>query len=152
MEESPDIPFHEMGLDDRVLKAVAKCGWSEPTAIQEKAIPQILSSSEDLKAFAQTGTGKTAVFSIASLQIIDNMSSEVQSLIISPTRELATQSVKVIQNLGDYMNIQAHACIGGKHVGDDIRRLQNGVQIVSGTPGRVFDMIRRRHLNTRHLK
>jgi len=143
--------FRDMDLKEDLIRGIFAYGFEKPSAIQQRAIKPII-DGYDVIAQAQSGTGKTAVFSIASLQIIDNMSSEVQSLIISPTRELATQSVKVIQNLGDYMNIQAHACIGGKHVGDDIRRLQNGVQIVSGTPGRVFDMIRRRHLNTRHLK
>jgi len=143
--------FADMNLKEDLLRGIFAYGFEKPSAIQQRAIKPII-DGYDVIAQAQSGTGKTAVFSIASLQIIDTASSEVQSLIISPTRELATQSVKVVQNLGDYMNVQSHACIGGKHVGDDIRRLQNGVQIVSGTPGRVFDMIRRRHLNTRHLK
>lgn len=76
----------------------------------------------------------------------------VQALILSPTRELAAQTEKVILAIGDYINVQAHACIGGKSVGEDIRKLEHGVQVVSGTPGRVCDMIKRRTLRTRGIK
>ena len=71
---------------------------------------------------------------------------------LSPTRELALQTEKVILALGDFMNLQAHACVGGKSINEDIRKLDHGVHIVSGTPGRVFDMIKRRNLRTRALK
>ena len=77
---------------------------------------------------------------------------DTQVLCLSPTRELAEQTQKVCLALGDYMNVQCHACIGGKSIGEDIRRLQFGVQVVSGTPGRVFDMINRRELKTQKLK
>ena len=73
----------------------------------------------------------------------------MQALVLSPTRELATQTEKNILAVGDHMNVQAHGCIGGKSIGDDIRKLENGVHVVSGTPGRVFDMIKRRSLRTR---
>ncbi|KAI7990692.1 hypothetical protein LOK49_LG12G02747 [Camellia lanceoleosa] len=76
----------------------------------------------------------------------------VQALILSPTRELATQTEKVILALGNFINIQAHACVGGKNVGEDIRKLEYGVHVVSGTPGRVCDMIKRRTLRTRAIK
>ena len=71
---------------------------------------------------------------------------------LSPTRELATQIQSVIMGLGDYMNVQCHACIGGTNVGEDIRKLDYGQHVVSGTPGRVADMIRRRNLRTRNIK
>ena len=74
------------------------------------------------------------------------------ALVLSPTRELATQIQSVVMALGDYMNVQCHACIGGTNVGEDIRKLEYGQHIVSGTPGRVADMIRRRFLRTRHIK
>ena len=76
----------------------------------------------------------------------------VQALILSPTRELASQTERVLLAIGDYLNIQVHACIGGKSIGEDIRRLENGVHVVSGTPGRVCDMIKRRTLRTRAIK
>ena len=103
-------------------------------------------------AQAQSGTGKTATFSVAILQQIDTSSNDCQALILAPTRELAQQIQKVVLALGDYMNAAAHACIGGTLVRDDIRRLELGVHIVVGTPGRVYDMITRRALNTNHIK
>lgn len=106
----------------------------------------------DVIAQAQSGTGKTATFSISTLQAIDTTIKETQALILSPTRELATQIQSVVLALGDYMNVQCHACIGGTSVGEDIRKLEAGVQVVSGTPGRVYDMIRRRTLRTRNIK
>ena len=74
------------------------------------------------------------------------------ALILCPTRELAQQVQKVILALGDYMNVQAHVCIGGTNVGEDIRKLDFGQHVVVGTPGRTFDMIRRRNLRTRNIK
>ena len=76
----------------------------------------------------------------------------MQALILSPTRELAAQTEKVILAIGEYINVQAHACIGGKSIGEDIRKLEYGVHVVSGTPGRVCDMIKRRTLRTRAIK
>jgi ATP-dependent RNA helicase len=86
------------------------------------------------------------------LQSIDTTVRETQALVLSPTRELAQQIQSVILALGDYMNVQCHACIGGTSIGEDIRKLDYGVHVVSGTPGRVFDMIKRRHLRTRNIK
>ena len=86
------------------------------------------------------------------LQSINARSKETQALVLSPTRELAVQSRNVMMAFGDYMNVSAHACIGGKSLGEDIRALQAGCQVISGTPGRVHDMINRRHLNTKKLK
>lgn len=73
-------------------------------------------------------------------------------MILSPTRELAAQTERVMLAIGDYINIQVHACIGGKSIGEDIRKLEHGVHVVSGTPGRVCDMIKRRTLRTRAIK
>lgn len=106
----------------------------------------------DCIAQAQSGTGKTATFSISILQSINTTDRETQALVLSPTRELATQIQSVILALGDYMSVQCHACIGGTSVGEDIKKLDYGQHIVSGTPGRVADMIRRRNLRTRNIK
>lgn len=89
---------------------------------------------------------------VGVLQSINAKSKHTQALVLSPTRELAIQSRNVMMAFGDYMNITAHSCIGGKSIGDDIKALQAGVQVVSGTPGRVQDMIERNYLNTKHLK
>jgi len=143
--------FDEMGLKEDLLRGIYSYGFEKPSAVQQRAIIPIV-KGRDVIAQSQSGTGKTAVFSISSLQSIDMTTTDTQVLILSPTRELAEQSQKVILALGDYMSVQCHACIGGKSIGEDIRRLDYGVQIVSGTPGRVFDMIRRRHLQTKTLK
>jgi ATP-dependent RNA helicase len=111
-----------------------------------------ITQGRDVIAQAQSGTGKTATFSISILQSIDVTVRETQALVLSPTRELATQIQSVVLALGDYMNVQCHACIGGTSIGEDIRKLEYGQHVVSGTPGRVFDMIRRRSLRTRNIK
>lgn len=80
------------------------------------------------------------------------LSFRIQALILSPTRELAAQTEKTILAVGDFMNVQVHACIGGRSIGEDIRKLEYGVHVVSGTPGRVYDMIKRRTLRTRAIK
>ena len=126
-------------------------GFEKPSAIQQRAILPII-KGRDVLAQSQSGTGKTGVFCIGILQNIDTSLMETQALILSPTRELAEQSQKVLLSIGDYMKVQCHACIGGKSIGEDIRRLNYGVQVVSGTPGRVYDMINRRFLRTRNIK
>lgn len=98
------------------------------------------------------GTGKTATFSIAILQQIDTSIRECQALIVAPTRELATQIQKVVISLGDFLQAQCHACIGGTNVREDIRKLEMGCHVVVGTPGRVFDMINRKVLRTNSIK
>ena len=105
----------------------------------------------DVIAQASSGTGKTATFAIGLLANIRPRSKETQALILSPTRELAEQSAKVLMYIGDYMNVQCHACIGGKSVSTDIKKLDAGVHVVSGTPGRVVDMIRRSNLRTNKI-
>ena len=143
--------FEKMGLREDLLRGIYAYGFEKPSAIQRRAILPIV-SGRDVIAQSQSGTGKTAVFSISVLQSIDMRTTNLQAIVISPTRELAEQSRKVMMALGDYMNVKCHCCIGGRSVGDDIRQLESGVHVVSGTPGRVFDMIRRRHLRTKNLK
>jgi translation initiation factor 4A len=106
----------------------------------------------DVIAQAQSGTGKTATFSISVLQKIDTNVKQCQALILAPTRELAQQIQKVVVAIGDFMNIECHACIGGTSVRDDMKALQDGPQVVVGTPGRVQDMIQRRFLKTDSMK
>jgi len=106
----------------------------------------------DVIAQAQSGTGKTATFSISVLQKLDPNIKQCQALILAPTRELAQQIQKVVVAIGDFMNIECHACIGGTSVRDDMKALQEGPQIVVGTPGRVQDMIQRRFLKTDSMK
>ena len=148
---APVASFAAMGLAPDLLRGIFAYGFEKPSAIQQRAILPIV-SGRDLIAQSQSGTGKTAVFCIGLLQGLDLKSSETQALVLSPTRELAEQTQRVMLALGDYMSVRCHACIGGKSVQEDVRRLDAGVHAVSGTPGRVFDMIQRRHLRTRALR
>lgn len=125
--------------------------FEKPSAIQQRAITQII-GGRDVIAQAQSGTGKTATFSISILQRIDTTLRDTQALVLSPTRELAVQIQSVVLALGDYMNIQCHACIGGTSIGEDTRKLEHGQHVVSGTPGRVYDMIKRKCLRTKNIK
>lgn len=143
--------FEAMSLKPDLLKGIYSYGFEAPSAIQSRAIMQII-SGKDTIAQAQSGTGKTATFSIGMLQALEPKLRQTQALVLSPTRELATQINSVIMNLGSYMNIHTHACTGGKQVGDDTKKLGQGQHIVSGTPGRVLDVIKRRHLQTRSVK
>ncbi|GMH62874.1 hypothetical protein TrLO_g1076 [Triparma laevis f. longispina] len=143
--------FEEMDLKPNLLKGIYAYGFEKPSAIQQRAIRPIIRGL-DCIAQSQSGTGKTAVFSISSLQIVNEQLNETQVLIISPTRELAEQTNKVLGAIGDFMSVRCHGCIGGKSVGLDLKALDAGVQIVSGTPGRIFDMIRRQNLRTAKIK
>jgi len=143
--------FDNMKLREDLIRGIYAYGFERPSAIQQRSIMPII-KGRDVIAQAQSGTGKTATFSISALQQTDTRLRETQVLVLSPTRELATQIQKVILALGDYMNIQCHACIGGTNIGEDIQKLDHGQHIVSGTPGRVFDMIKRRNLRTRSIK
>ncbi|KAG2234557.1 hypothetical protein INT48_000460 [Thamnidium elegans] len=144
--------FDNMNLKPELLRGVYAYGFERPSAIQQRAIMPVI-KGHDVIAQAQSGTGKTATFSISVLQSIDVDLKEPQALILAPTRELALQIQKVVLALGDFMGIKSHACIGGTNVRDDIATLQSGVQVVVGTPGRVFDMIQnRRAFNTKSMK
>merc|ERR1711904_229335 len=143
--------FDELGLREDLLRGIYAYGFEKPSAVQQRAIGPIV-AGRDVIAQSQSGTGKTSLIGVSSLQTLDTKLREVQVLVLSPTRELAGQIEKTVKALGDYMSVVTHACYGGKSIGEDIRKLDNGVHIVSGTPGRVFDMIKRRNLRTRDIK
>jgi len=143
--------FDDMNLKEELLRGVFAYGFEKPSAIQQRAILPVI-KGHDVIAQAQSGTGKTATFSISILQSIDISIRKCQALVLSPTRELAQQIQKVVLALGDYMDCKCHACIGGTNVRDDMKILEAGVHVVVGTPGRVWDMINRRALNTEHIK
>lgn len=143
--------FDNMNLKDELLRGIYAYGFERPSAIQQRAIIPVI-KGHDVIAQAQSGTGKTATFSISILQKIDVSINQVQALILAPTRELAQQIQKVVIALGDFMNVECHACIGGTNVRDDMQKLQGGVHVVVGTPGRVFDMINRRAFRTDQVK
>ncbi|OAF63751.1 hypothetical protein A3Q56_05732, partial [Intoshia linei] len=109
--------FEEMGLSEQVLRGIYSYGFQLPTAIQQRAIVPIM-AGRDTIAQAQSGTGKTATFAIAALEIVDKLTRECQVLVLSPTRELAQQIQKVCLALGEYAKVQCHCCIGGTNLGD----------------------------------
>eukprot|EP00300_Choanocystis_sp_HF-7_P033065 c45355_g1_i1.p2 GENE.c45355_g1_i1~~c45355_g1_i1.p2 ORF type:complete len:411 (+),score=95.17 c45355_g1_i1:38-1234(+) len=143
--------FDDMNLREELLRGIYAYGFERPSAIQQRAITPIL-MGRDVIAQAQSGTGKTATFSISILQSLDLSLKETQALVLAPTRELASQIQKVLVALGDYMQTSCHACIGGTAVRDDIETVRQGIHVIVGTPGRVYDMIQRRALRVNHLK
>ena len=129
-----------MGLRDDLLRGIYAYGFETPSAIQQRAIKP-MSDGLDLIAQAQSGTGKTGTFTVGALQRLDVGEGRTQVLILAPTRELVGQTVDVISAMGDYMKVTTHACIGGTNRRESASILSKGVQVVVGTPGRVFDMI-----------
>jgi ATP-dependent RNA helicase DeaD len=145
--------FTELGLNDEILKALQDLGYEKPSEIQEKAVPQVINSTDDLKAFAQTGTGKTAAFSLPVLQLLDAKSKNTQAIILSPTRELAVQIGNNIKEFSKYMKgVNVLTVYGGANIDEQIRGLRKGVQIVVGTPGRTVDLIKRKQLHLDNVK
>ena len=145
--------FSELGLKEPINKALMDLGYEKPTVIQEKAIPQIISSTDDLKAFAQTGTGKTAAFSLPILELADNDNKNTQAIILSPTRELAVQIGNNIKDFAKYIpNLKVVTVYGGSNIEEQIRALKKGAQIVVGTPGRTVDLINRRALKLGNIQ
>jgi translation initiation factor 4A len=140
-----------MNLREDLLRGIYAYGFEKPSAIQQRAVLP-LTKGHDIIAQAQSGTGKTATFTIGILQQLDFSLLETQALILAPTRELAQQIQKVVIALGDYLNARCHSCIGGTRVRDDIAKLQTGVHIVVGTPGRVSDMLCRKVLRPDKIK
>ncbi|KAG9304064.1 hypothetical protein G9A89_005974 [Geosiphon pyriformis] len=143
--------FDNMNLKSELLRGIYAYGFEKPSAIQQRAILPVI-KSHDVIAQAQSGTGKTATFSISILQKLDMSINQCQALVLAPTRELAQQIQKVVIALGDFMNVECFASIGGTNVREGIKKLEAGAHVVVGTPGRVYDMINRRALKTDHIK
>ena len=139
--------FDELGLSPKVLEAVNKKGFEEPTAIQAITIPVMLKDETNIIAQAQTGTGKTAAFGLPLIQMIKADSKSVQALILVPTRELAIQVSEEINSLKGEKELRIVPIYGGQSIDQQLRRLKRGVHIVVGTPGRIID-----HLNRKTLK
>lgn len=145
--------FDDMNLNTKLVRGIYGYGFEKPSSIQQRAIVPCIKGM-DVIAQAQSGTGKTATFAISILQGIDTSIKSVQALVLAPTRELANQIIKVITALGDYMDVECYACIGGTNVRKEIQMLkENGYQVIVGTPGRVLDMIaNRRAINASTIK
>ncbi|MEM7370560.1 MAG: DEAD/DEAH box helicase [Bacteroidota bacterium] len=147
------ISFRELELKEEILTAVDDLGFFHPTPIQEKAIPHVLDTKEDLIASAQTGTGKTAAFGLPVLNQIDTESRHVQSLILCPTRELCLQISKDLKTYAKYLEkVHIVAVYGGTSIDTQIKELNRGAQIVVGTPGRTLDLIKRKKLKVGHIR
>ncbi|MES2880677.1 MAG: DEAD/DEAH box helicase, partial [Bacteroidota bacterium] len=145
--------FEELGLQEKLLKAVEDLGYKEATPIQEKAIPVLLSGTKDLIGLAQTGTGKTAAFGLPLLQLIDPKEKYPQALIICPTRELCMQIVNEMELFKKHLTgIHVLAVYGGSSISMQIRDLRRGVHIVVATPGRLIDLIERKAINLDQIK
>ncbi|MEZ5059766.1 MAG: DEAD/DEAH box helicase [Saprospiraceae bacterium] len=139
--------FKEAGFGPEILKALDDLGFETPTPIQAKAFPILLSSTQDILAFAQTGTGKTAAFGLPAVELTDVDKEFVQTLILCPTRELCLQITDDLQNYSKYIKgLSIIPVYGGSSMETQIRGLKRGAQIVVGTPGRVKDLINRKKL------
>jgi len=143
--------FDQLDLKPDLLRGIYGYGFVKPSVIQAKGVLPIL-KGKDTIAQAQSGTGKTGTFAVSILQVVDADSSRCQALVLAPTRELAQQIQRVIMCLGEYLKVNVHICTGGTNVMEERKKLQEGVQIVVGTPGRVHDMLKKGYLKAEHLK
>ncbi|MDT0646201.1 DEAD/DEAH box helicase [Zunongwangia sp. F260] len=137
------MSFKSLGLSEPLLKAISKKGYTTPSPIQEKAIPFIL-EGRDILASAQTGTGKTAGFTLPMLQILsegENLRKRpVRALVLTPTRELAAQVLEDVKDYSTFLDIKSHVIFGGVNSAPQIRALRQGVDILVATPGRLLDL------------
>lgn len=154
-QQQQDIPvydkFDDMGLSEGVLRGIYGYGLENPSVIQKKAIVP-MSKGRDVLMHAQSGTGKTAAFTTGMLERLDTSAEEIQAIILSPTRDLAKQTHRVVLALGDYINIRSHLSIGQQDLRTDIAGLRTFPHVVTGTPGRILGNMSKGHLCTRNLK
>ena len=142
------MSFESLGIGEELLKSITSLGFTEPTPIQQKAIPVLLAGTKDFVGLASTGTGKTAAFGLPLLQLVDPSLRHAQALAICPTRELCVQITKDLHNYSKHLSgIQVTAVYGGASIGEQIRDLRKGPQIVVATPGRLIDLIERKAIH-----
>ena len=143
--------FDEMGLNDELIRGIYSYGFESPSKIQQLAIVP-MSKHTDILAQSQSGTGKTGAFTIGSLSVVDISIKAPQVLVICPTRELAQQTERVARALGNYMGLKVLSATGGNQLRNDISSLKAGAQFIVGTPGRIFDLIRRGDLSIDYIQ
>lgn len=143
--------FADLGLDEAILKSLEKMGFKEPSAIQAETIP-IIQQKRDLIALAQTGSGKTAACAIPICNRVNAARTEVQALIIVPTRELALQYATEVQKIGHDKQVKAFAIYGGEDATMQQSKLRHGVQVLVATPGRLIDFIYSRQIDLTHVE
>jgi ATP-dependent RNA helicase DeaD len=147
------ILFNEMGLSAEIQSAIEDLGFVQPTPVQEKVVPFLLESRQDMVALAQTGTGKTAAFGLPIIQQLDTRKKSVQALILSPTRELAIQIAGDLQNFSKNLGfINIAVVYGGADIVKQMKDIERGAQIVVGTPGRTLDLIKRKKLQVNEIR
>lgn len=147
--------FEELGLREELLRAVNDLGFTEAMPIQEKTIPFLLNQSDtsDLIALAQTGTGKTAAFGLPTLHLTDESRNQIQTLVLSPTRELCIQIAKDLKNYSQYMKgMKVVAVYGGESIVNQFRQLDVQPQILVATPGRLIDLLDRNKVDLSQMK
>lgn len=136
--------FHKLGLPEKVVSAIEKMGFTEPTSIQEKAIPTLLSGNTDVVALAQTGTGKTAAFGLPLVARMQHIPNYIGGLILCPTRELCLQITRDLQQFSSQMGkLNVVPVYGGANIVEQMKEIRRGAQIVVATPGRMVDLINR---------
>ncbi|MEY4113749.1 MAG: hypothetical protein RLZ76_442 [Bacteroidota bacterium] len=146
------MSFEALGIEASLLSGIQSLGFVNPTPIQEKAIPILLSGTKDFVGLASTGTGKTAAFGLPLLQLVDGNVRSPQALVVCPTRELCVQITKDITNFSlNKKSIRSVAVYGGASIGQQIRDLKQGVQIVVATPGRLIDLIERKAIQLQNI-
>jgi ATP-dependent RNA helicase RhlE len=152
--------FSELGLRAEILRSLSEQGYDSPTPIQEKAIPQVL-AGHDLMAAAQTGTGKTAGFTLPMLQLLSTRDApgtaaqtkfRTRCLILTPTRELAAQVYESVRTYGQYLNLRAAAIYGGVSMVPQTKLLRAGVEIIVATPGRLLDHVTQRNVDLSNIE
>jgi len=136
--------FHELGLNQNIIRAITELGFLNPTPVQERVIPTLIQENKDIVCLAQTGTGKTAAFGLPILESLNTKLSHTQALILSPTRELCRQITEDIKNYGKYYeNLNIVAVYGGASIETQIRAIKKGAHIIVATPGRMVDLLNR---------
>ncbi len=149
------MSFSSLGLADAILSAVNECGYTDPTPIQAQAIPAVLSGG-DLLAGAQTGTGKTAGFTLPLLQLLSSRpvqgKTPIRALVLVPTRELAAQVEESIVKYGKYLPLKSMMMIGGVSINPQIDRLKKRVDILVATPGRLLDHVQQKTVDLSHIE
>ncbi len=143
--------FDDMGLHDNLIRGIYSYGFETPSKIQQLAIVP-MSKHTDILAQSQSGTGKTGAFTIGSLSVVDTTIKAPQVLVICPTRELSQQTERVARALGSHMNLRVLSATGGNQLRSDISALKAGAQFIVGTPGRIYDLIRRGDLSVDNVR
>ena len=142
--------FNDFGLDQKIIRAISDMGFEEATPIQAQTIPTAI-AGKDLIGQAQTGTGKTAAFGIPLIEKADTSHADIQSVILTPTRELAVQIAEEINKIGQYKGVKALPIYGGQDISRQLRALKQRPQIVVATPGRFMDHMRRKTINLQSI-